>query len=85
MLYALNLDEEGRILSATFDQYAPASQPRVAALPDGDLCEYRYIDGAFVYDPLPIPEPSEPTPTPMERIAALEEQLAATKILLGVE
>lgn len=26
-----------------------------------------------------------PTPTPEERIAALEEQLAAAKILLGVE
>lgn len=29
------------------------------------------------------PEPAEPTPE--ERIAALEEQLAAAKILLGVE
>lgn len=27
----------------------------------------------------------EPEPTPEERIAALEEQLAAAKILLGVE
>lgn len=33
--------------------------------------------------PEDTPEPAEPTPE--ERIAALEEQLAAAKILLGVE
>lgn len=30
-------------------------------------------------------KPAEPAPSPEERIAALEEQLAAAKILLGVE
>ena len=32
-----------------------------------------------------IADTQAPEPTPEERIAALEEQLAATKILLGLE
>lgn len=62
-MYALNLNEDNRILSVTFDQYAPASQPRVDALPDGNVNDYLYVDGEYVYDPLPEPEPGKPTTT----------------------
>lgn len=61
-MYALNLDENNRCLSSTFDEFAPPEQPRVETLPDGNLYEYRYIDGEFIHDPLPA-EP-EPTPEP---------------------
>ena len=61
-MYALNLDENGRILSATFDQYAPSSQPRVDTLPEGDVGDYLYVNGEYVYDPFPVPP--EPTPEP---------------------
>lgn len=61
-MYALNLDANGRILSATFDQYAPLSQPRVNELPDGDISDYLYVGGEYVYDPIPIPP--EPVPEP---------------------
>ncbi|MEG2037156.1 MAG: hypothetical protein RRZ93_04130 [Ruthenibacterium sp.] len=60
MQYALNLDADGRILSATYAQYAPPDAVQVDALPDGNLTDYRYADGAFVLDPLPIP----PVPHP---------------------
>lgn len=76
-MYALNLAEDGRVLSATYDQYAPANQPRVEALPDGNLYEYRYVDGEFIHDPLPDPDPVEPVPTDGERITALEQQMTA--------
>ena len=33
----------------------------------------------------PMPEPPAPEPTTEERIAALEEELKAAKILLGLE
>ena len=56
MIYALNLSDDGRILSVTFDKYAPAEQPRVEALPDGDITEYRYVDGEYIHDPLPTVE-----------------------------
>lgn len=77
-MFALNVGENGRILSATLDKYAPASQPRVDTLPEGDVTDYLLIDGGYVYAPLPIP-PEEPEEerTQEERIAALEDQLAA--------
>ena len=54
-MYALNLNEDNRILSVTFDQYAPAEQPRVDTLPDGDVNDYLYVDNEYVYDPIPVP------------------------------
>jgi len=77
VIYALNLADDGRILSATYDKYAPASLPRVDHLPEGDLHTYRYVNGEFIHDPLPEPEPSAPQPTDEERIAALEDAFAA--------
>lgn len=85
-MYVLNIDPKtNRILSAAIMPHPPAGAVLVDTLPDGDITDYLYVDGAYVYDPLPEPEPVEPEPTAEERIAALEEELAATKILLGVE
>lgn len=58
--YALNLDEDGRILSATYETYAAPGMPLVEVLPDGDITDYKYIDGSYIYDPLPKPEPTKP-------------------------
>lgn len=55
-MYALNLSEDGRILSATYPEYAPEDAVIVETLPDGDISDYLYIDGGFSYDPLPEPE-----------------------------
>lgn len=63
MIYALNLDSNNRILSATYDQYAPPSQPRVEQLPDGDINDYLFVDGEYVYDPVPVPPEPKPTVT----------------------
>ena len=64
--YALNLDADGRILSATYEAYAVAGMPIVEALPDGDITDYKYIDGSYVYDPLPEPQPQPAEPTAEE-------------------
>jgi FKBP-type peptidyl-prolyl cis-trans isomerase 2 len=56
MKYALNLSEDGRILSATYEQYAPADSVLVDTLPEGDITHYRYENGQYVYDP---PKPKE--------------------------
>lgn len=87
MKIALNLSGEKRILSACFvlQNGNYDDMPVVETLPDGDISNYLYMNGEYIFDPLPVPEPPEHTPTDSERIAALEEQLAATKILLGVE
>ena len=72
MKYALNLNTDGRILSATFEEYASAEAILVDALPEGNIADYLYIDGNFVHDPLPVHAESEVGPTANERIEALE-------------
>lgn len=62
MKYALNLAEDGRVLSVTYEKYAPDDAVKVDELPDGSVADYRYIDGEFVYDPLP--KPAEPIAEP---------------------
>lgn len=74
-MYALNLAEDGRVLSATHARFAPADAVIVDALPEGDLYEYRCADGQFVHDPLPVVEPV-PVVSDTERITALEERLS---------
>lgn len=59
--YGLILDKDYRIIDAPFQRYAPADAVIVDTLPDGDITDYLYIDGEYVYDPLPIPEPSVKT------------------------
>ena len=62
MMYALNLAEDGRILSVTFVEYASRDAIIVETLPEGNPYEYRYVDGEYIHDPLP--QPVEPTPEP---------------------
>lgn len=60
MKHSLNLAEDGRVLSASYyNEYSPADAPVVEELPGGDIYEYRYVDGEFIHDPLPEPEPVE--------------------------
>ncbi|MCU6756444.1 Uncharacterised protein [uncultured Eubacterium sp.] len=63
LLYALNLDADGRILSATYETYAAPGMPIVEVLPDGDITDYKYIDGSYVYDPLTKPKPQQEEPS----------------------
>ena len=60
--FALNLAEYGRILSATFEQFSTEGMPIVDALPEGDITDYRYVDGEYIHDPIPKSDPvTEPT------------------------
>lgn len=83
MRYALNIAADGRILSATEERFAAPGQPIVDVLPDGDIANWLYDGEDYVYAPLP--PPPKPENTDAERIAALEEELHAAKILLGLE
>lgn len=81
MKYALNLADDGRILSVTYAKYAFADAVLVDDFPDGNVADYRYVNGEYVYDPIPASE-DEKVPTDAERIADLEEALAM--LLSGV-
>ena len=77
MKYALSLDNDKRILHActvlSIGNYD--GMPIVDTLPEGDITEYKYIDGEYVHDPLPIEPEVEPEPTADEVL----------NVLLGVE
>lgn len=86
-MYALNLNDDNRILSAcvVLPNGNYDGMPKVETLPEGDITDYIYSDGAYAYDPLP--EPPEPTPEPTE-FDRLEAQVTYTAMmtdtLLGV-
>lgn len=75
--HGLTLDEDGRIVSAVPQRYAQDGAVIVDKLPDGNYSDYLYVDGEYVYDPIPAPEQPEVKPTQEERITALEEALTA--------
>lgn len=55
--YALNLGDDGRILSACICIEGQIYKNVVDTLPDNDITDYKYINNEYVYDPLPKPEP----------------------------
>lgn len=61
-MYSLNLDTDNRILSACVCLEGSEYKNVVDTLPDGNISDYKYVDGEYVYDPLPEPElqPEEP-------------------------
>ena len=85
MKYALNLAEDGRILSATFEKYAAPGMVLADTLPDGDITEYRYENGGYVHDPLPVePVESEPTTEEVLLEIAADHETRLCEIELGV-
>ena len=57
-MYALNLSEEYRILSVceVLPDGIYDGMPIVETLPDGDVSNYLYKDGGYIYDPIPVEE-----------------------------
>lgn len=70
-MYSLNLAEDGRILSACVCLAGQTYNNIIDALPDGDITDYKYIDGSYVYDPLPKPDPELQEPTADELLDIL--------------
>ena len=60
-LYALNLAEDNRILSAcvVLSNGNYEGVPIVESLPEGNIPDYLYINNEYVYDPLPVIEHEE--------------------------
>ena len=74
MKYTLKLADDGRVLSATYVGYL-SDGTEVDRLPEGDLYEYRFVNGQYIHDPLPEPEQ---VPDQLDRI---EAQLAYTAMM----
>lgn len=59
MKYALIIADDSRILSATFEKFAPVGSVLVDSLPEGNIADYLYQNGEYLYSPLPVPEVPE--------------------------
>ena len=68
--YAIAIAEDNRIIYATFEKYAGNNTVIVDSIPDGDITDYLYVNGDFVYDPLPEPEPVTEEPSQLDRVEA---------------
>lgn len=61
-MYSLNLEEDGRILSVCECIEGLEYENAVESFPEGNVAEYRYVDGMYIHDPLPAePDAQEPT------------------------
>lgn len=70
-MYSLNLDKDGRILSACVCLDGFEYTNIVGTLPEGDISDYKYVDEEYVLDPLPQPEPQPEEPTTNDILNAL--------------
>ena len=70
-MYSLNLDTDNRILSACVCLEGFEYENVVDTLPDGSISDYKYINGEYVYDPLPEPKPQPEEPTTDDILDAL--------------
>ena len=70
-MYSLNLDTDNRVLSACVCLDGFEYENIVDALPEGDITDYKYIGGEYVYEPLPKPEPQPTEPTADDVLNAL--------------
>ena len=82
-MYKIIIAGDGRILSAATEDSAITGAVEVDTLPDGNIHDYRYVDGAYVHDPRP--EPEQPL-SPMEQLQAEVAALQAdnTAMLLAL-
>ena len=83
MKYALNLDGDGRVLSATFAKYASENAVEVDELPEGDVNGFLFVGGKLVSSP----RQADAKEAALQTIAELKQKLADTdyKILKIVE
>ena len=77
--YILNLSSDNRVLSVGSNPNGiiPKGMIETGSLPDGDYSDYLYIDGEYIYDPLPVEEIVE-TPTQLD---ILEAQVTYTAMM----
>ena len=75
MKYALNLAEDGRVLSVTKERFAPTNAVLVDEKPDGNVADYRFVDGQYVYEPIPVEE------TKPSQLDLIEAQVAYTAMM----
>lgn len=81
MKYVLNLAEDNRILSASFyNEFSPEDAIKVNELPEGNIADYKYVNGEFIHDPLPVIEIEE-QPSELDK---LDARLTYVEMMTGI-
>ena len=81
MKYVLNLAEDNRILSASFlNEFSPEDAIKVNELPEGNIADYKYVNGEFIHDPLPVIEVEE-QPSELDK---LDARLTYVEMMTGI-
>ena len=77
MRIVLILDADKRIMSActALPQGNYGEMPIVDNVPAGNLPDYLYVNGEFIFDPLPEVEAAVPQLSLEERVKALEKKV----------
>ena len=68
----IDVGPDDRITGVRYPKFADHGDTVVDKLPEGDPLDYKYVDGQFVYDPLPKPPEPEPEQGLDERVNKLE-------------
>ena len=79
-MYSLNLAEDKRILSACVCLNGFEYENIVDELPKGDVTDYKFINGEYVCEPLPVPEEPKAQPSQFD---VLEAQVTYTAMMTG--
>nr|DAU75655.1 MAG TPA: hypothetical protein [Caudoviricetes sp.] len=82
-MYSLNLDTDGRVLAVCECLDGVEYDIAVEAFPDGNVRDYKYINGEFIHDPLPKPE-KEPTAEEDALSMIVDHEYRLTLLELGV-
>ena len=70
----IDVGPDNRITGVRYPKFADHGDTVVDKLPEGDPLDYKYVDGQFVYDPLPKPPEPEPEPPISEQLEALRNE-----------
>lgn len=73
MKYAILINEDNRILSVTYEEFAPTNAIIVDSIPTGNITEYLYVNNEFLHSPL-----DTTVKTANSEIRELKAKLAAT-------
>ena len=73
----IDVGPDNRITGVRYPKFADHGDTVVDKLPDGDPLDYKYVDGQFVYNPLPKP----PAPPTAEDKVEEHEQLINTLLM----
>lgn len=70
----IDVGPDNRITGVLYPKFADHGDTVVDKLPDGDPLDYKYVDGQFVYDPLPKPPAPEPELPISEQLESLRNE-----------